>query len=114
MPIEWSQLETALNSSASHFEDANKSILQIFEETSKRVNETSSNLEVIERELHALQQQAEGNVTTLATCRAQAESHGDHLGQLDRRLEEVVQDNRVLSQQVENLQAQQTLDQTSL
>ena len=70
MSLQWTQVEAALNSSASHFEDTNKSILQFCEETSKRVNEMSSNLGVVRRDVHALQQQAEGNVTTLAACRA--------------------------------------------
>ena len=48
------------------------------------------------------------------TYRAQGKSHDDHLGHLERRLAEVEQDNRVLSQQVKNLKAQQALDQTSL
>ena len=61
-----------------------------------------------------MQQQAESNITTLATCRAQGESHDDRLGQLERKYEEVVQANRILAQQAENLHAQQLLDQTSL
>ena len=48
------QIEGALSNSASHFEDANKSILQFCEETGKKVNETSSSLEVIKKEVHTL------------------------------------------------------------
>ena len=70
MSLRLTQVETALSKSASHFEDANKSILQFCEETSKKVNETSSNLEVVRRDVHALQQQAEDNVTSLNACRA--------------------------------------------
>ena len=114
MSLKWTQVEAALSSSSSHFEDANKSILQFCEETSKRVNETSSNLKIVRRDVHALKQQAEDNVTSINTCRAQDESHDDCLGHLERRLAEVEQDNRVLSQQVENLKARQALDQTSL
>ena len=86
MPIEWSQIETALNSSASHFEDANKSILQFCGDTGRKVNETSFNLKVVKRDVHALRQQAEDSVTSLNVCRAQGESHDDRLGHLERRL----------------------------
>ena len=55
MALEWAQVEAALNSSTSHFEDANKSILQFCEETGKKVNETSSSLEVIKKEVHDLE-----------------------------------------------------------
>ena len=54
MSIRLNQIEAALSNSASHFEDTNKSILQFFEETSKRVNKTSSNLKVVRRDVHAL------------------------------------------------------------
>ena len=114
MSLEWTQVVAALNSSASHFEDANKSILQFCEETGKRVNKTSSNLKIVRRDIHTLKQQAEDNVTSINTCRAQDKSHGDRLGHLERRLTEVEQDNKALSQQVENLKAWQALDQTSL
>ena len=114
MSLRLTQVEAPLSNSASHFKDANKSILKFCKETSKRANKTSSNLEVVRRDIHALQQQAEDNVTSLNVCRAQEESHEDRLGHLERRLAEVEQDNRVLSQQVENLHARQTLDQTSL
>ena len=90
MSLRLTQVETALSNSASHFEDTNKSILQFCEETSKKANETSSNLEVVRRDVHALQQQAEDNVTSLNTCRAQEESHNDCLSHLERRLAEVV------------------------
>ena len=105
MSLEWTQVEAALSSSASHFEDANKSILQFCEETGKRVNETSSNLEVVKKDVHVLKQQAEDNVTSLNTYRAQQEGQDDHLGQLERKLTEVEQENRALSQQVKNLKA---------
>ena len=45
MSLEWTQVEAALSSSTSHFEDTNKSILQLCGETSKKANKTSSNLE---------------------------------------------------------------------
>ena len=67
MSLEWAQVEAALSSSASHFEDANKSILQFCEETGKRVNETSSNLDVVRKDVHVLKQQAEDNVASLNT-----------------------------------------------
>ena len=114
MPIEWFQIETALNSSTSHFEDANKSILQFCGDTGQKVNETSFNLEVIKRDVHTLKQQAEDSVTSLNTCKAQGESRDDRLGHLERRLAEVEQENRVLAQQVENLKARQDIDQSSL
>ena len=94
MSLEWTQVEAALSSSTLHFEDANKSILQFCRETGKKVNETSSNLEVVRRDVHALKQQAEDNITSLNVCRAQGESHDDRLGHLERRLAEVEQDNR--------------------
>ena len=114
MSFEWTQVEAALSSSASHFEDANKSILQFCGETGKKVNETSSNLEVVRRDVHVLKQQAEDNVTSLNVYRAQGESHDNRLGHLERRLAEVEQDNRVLAQQVENLKVRQAIDQSSL
>ena len=49
------QIEAAFSNSASHFEDANKSILQFFEETSQRVNDANSNMEVTRRDVHALE-----------------------------------------------------------
>ena len=36
MALDWAQVETALNNSASHFEDTNKSILQFCEGTGIR------------------------------------------------------------------------------
>ena len=114
MSIEGSQIETALNYSAAHFDDANKSILQFCGDTGRKVNKTSFNLQVVKRDIHALKQQAEDSVTSLNVYRAQGESHDDRLGHLERRLAEVEQDNRVLAQQVENLKARQDINQSSL
>ena len=114
MPIEWSQIERALNSSASHFEDANKSILQFCGDTGRKVNEISFNLQIVRRDVHALKQQAEDSATSLNACKAQGESHDNRLGHLERRLTEVEQDNKILLQQVENLKAKQAIDQSSL
>ena len=108
------QIEATFSNSTSHFEDTNKIILQFFGEASKRVNNANSNIESTGTDVHALQQQAKGNITQKAACRAQGESHKDHLGQLERKYEEVVQANRILAQQAENLKAQQLLDKTSL
>ena len=52
MSLRLTQVEAALSNSVSHFEDTNKSILQFCEETGKKVNETSSNLEVVRRDVH--------------------------------------------------------------
>ena len=108
------QIEAAFSNSATHFDDANKIILQFFGEASKRVNNANSNIQSTRRDVHTLQQQAEGNITQIAACRAQGESHEDCLGQLERKYKEVVQANRILAQQAKNLHAQQVLDQTSL
>ena len=80
MSLEWAQVEAALSSSASHFEDTNKSILQFCEETGKRVNKTSSNLGVIRKDVYVLKQQAEDNATSLNAYRAQQEDQDDCLG----------------------------------
>ena len=106
MPIEWSQIEVALNSSASHFEDANKSILQFCGDTGQKVNKTSFNLEVVRRDVHTLKQQAEDSATFLNACKAERESHDDRLGHLERRLAEVEQDNKILAQHVEKPESQ--------
>ena len=105
MSLDWDQVEAAFSSSASHFEGANRRLLQFCEETGKRVNETSSNLGVVRKDVHVLKHQAEDNVASLNTYRAQQEGQDDRLGQLERRLAEVQQENRALSQQVENLKA---------
>ena len=57
MSLDRAQVEGALNSSTSHFEDANRSVLQFCEETGKRVNKTNSNLGVIRKDVHVLKQQ---------------------------------------------------------
>ena len=56
MSLDWVQVEAALNSSASHFEGANRRVLQFCEETGKRVNEMSSNLGVVRKDVHVLKQ----------------------------------------------------------
>ena len=100
MSLDWAQVEAAFNSSASHFEGANRRLLQFCEETGKRVNETRSNLGVFKKDVHVLKQQAEDNVASLNSYRAQQIGQDDHLGQLERKLVEVQQENRDLSQQV--------------
>ena len=70
MSIEGSQIETALNSAASHFEDTNRSILQFCGDTGQKVNKISFNLEAVRRDVHALKQQAEDSAASLNACKA--------------------------------------------
>ena len=70
MLIEWTQVEAALSSSASHFEDANKSILQFCGDTGRQVNEISFNLEAVRKNTLALNQQAKDSAVSLNACRA--------------------------------------------
>ena len=114
MSIEGSQIETALNSTASHFEDANRSILQFCGDTGRQVNKISFNLEAVRNNALALNQQAKDSAVSLNACKAQGESHDNRLGHLERRLTEVEQDNKILTQQVENLKAKQAINQSSL
>ena len=69
------QIEAAFSGATTHFEDANKTILQFFGESSRRVNDANSNIESNRRDVHALKQQAEGSITQIATWRAQGEIH---------------------------------------
>ena len=114
MLMEGSQLKTALNSAASHFEDANRSILQFCGDMGRQVNKISLNVEAVRMDALTLNQQANDITLSLNTCKAQGESYDNSLGHLERRLTEVEQDNKILLQQVENLKAKQAIDQSSL
>ena len=65
MSLDWAQVEAAFNSSASHFEGANRRLLQFCEETGKKANKTSSNLGVVKKDNQVLKRQAEDNVASL-------------------------------------------------
>ena len=60
------QIEAAFSRATTHFEDANKIILQFFGESSRRVNKAHSNIESNRRDVHALKQQAKGSITQIA------------------------------------------------
>ena len=114
MSLNWDQVEAAFSSSASHFEGANRKLLQFCEETGKKVNETSSNLGVVKKDIQVLKQQAEDNIASLNSYRAQQIGQDDHLGQLERKLTESQQENRDLSQEMEGLKTKQALDQIAI
>ena len=114
MALDWTHIVTALNNSASHFDEANKSILQFCEGTGKKVNETSSNLEVIKKEVHDLEQRTDRNEASLNEYRAHGEGLDDKIGHLEARITESEQDKRSLSQQVKFLKVKQTLGKTSI
>jgi len=114
MALDWTYVVTALNNFASHFDDTNKSILQFCEGTGKKVNETSSSLQVVRKEVHTLKQRAEKNDTSLNDYRAHGEGLDNRIGHLEAKISELEQDKSSLSQQVEFLKAKQTLDETSI
>ena len=66
------------------------------------------------KDVHTLKQQAEDNVASLNAYRAHGEGLDDRIGHLERKLAEIEQDNRDLSQQVKFLKAKQALDKTSI
>ena len=74
----------------------------------------NSNIESNRRSIHALRQQAEGSITEIAACQARGEVHEDHISQLEREFQELVETAQTQAQLAENLQAQQTLGETSL
>ena len=99
MPREGSQLETALNSAAAHWEDANRSILQYCGDTDRQVSEICTNLEAVKKDTLALNQQAKDSATA---CEARGEIHEDRLGQLEGRLIELEWEKRPCSNCLEN------------
>ena len=89
------QIEATFSGATTHFEDANKIILQFFGESSRRVKGAHSNIESNRRGIHALKQQAEGSITQIAASRARGEVHEDGVSQLERRYQDLVETQQI-------------------
>ena len=97
----------ALNSQAVHIENANRRILAFFQDTSEKITNTNSNLEAIRLEVQTIKKQEEKHKVGLNECKAQSEKFEDSIGQLEQKVGEVAEGNRVLGQQVQEVKALQ-------
>ena len=114
MSLNWDQVVAAFSNSASHFEGATNKLLQFCVETGKKANKTISNLGAVRKDVQVLKQQAEDNIVSLNSYRAQQIGQDDHIGQLEQQLTESKQENRDLTQEIEDLKTKQALDQIAI
>ena len=102
----------ALNSQAAHIIAANEKICTFIQVTSEKIAKKDSELKAVRLELQNIKRKEEEHKVGLNECKAQDEKIGDSLGQLERKVGEVAEGNRVLSQQVQGVGQQvQTLQQ---
>ena len=96
----------ALNSQAVHIEAANKKIFSFLQDTSEKIANTNSDLEAVRLEIQNIKRQEEKHKVGLNECKALNEKFEDSIGQLERKVGEVAEGNKILCQQVQGVSQQ--------